>query len=89
MPPTINLRHISIQRVTVAERLDRLRELLKRGDFSFEEAVRGEDRMTVAVTVFALLELYKRGEAWWEQGESFGEIAVHAVTAEPRHARAG
>jgi segregation and condensation protein A len=96
MPPTINLRHISIQRVTVAERLDRLRTLLKGGDFSFEEAVRGEDRMTVAVTVFALLELYKRGEAWWEQDESFGEIAVHAVASsplraagEPRHARAG
>ena len=46
--------------------------------------------MTVAVTVFALLELYKRGEAWWEQGESFGEIAVHAVAAaEPRHAQVG
>lgn len=99
MPPTINLRHISIQRVTVAERLDRLRTLLKGGDFSFEEAVCGEDRMTVAVTVFALLELYKRGEAWWEQGESFGEISVHAVdalaatplrgTGEPRHAQAG
>jgi segregation and condensation protein A len=54
---------------------------LRRGHFSFEEAVQGEDRMTVAVTVFALLELYKRGEAWWEQGESFGEIAVHAVAA--------
>jgi segregation and condensation protein A len=90
MPPTINLRHISIQRVTVAERLDHLRGLLRRGRFSFEEAVCGEDRMTVAVTVFALLELYKRGEAWWEQEDSFGEIAVHAVAAaEPRHARAG
>ena len=95
MPPTLNLRHISIQRVTVAERLDRLRDLLRRGHFSFEEAVRGEDRMTVAVTVFALLELYKRGEAWWEQGENFGEIAVHAAgatplrgTSEPRQARA-
>ncbi len=96
MPPTINLRHISIQRVTVAERLDHLRELLRRtlegtgGSFSFDEAVRGEDRMTVAVTVFALLELYKRGEAWWEQDESFGEIAVHAVAAAQRpEARAG
>jgi len=81
MPPAISLRHISTQRVTVAERLDHLRGLLRRGRFSFEEAVRGEDRMTVAVTVFALLELYKRGEAWWEQDESFGEIAVHAVAA--------
>jgi segregation and condensation protein A len=80
-PPAISLRHISTQRVTVAERLDHLRVLLRRGRFSFEEAVEGEDRMTVAVTVFALLELYKRGEAWWEQDESFGEIAVHAVAA--------
>jgi segregation and condensation protein A len=80
-PPTISLRHISVQRVSVAERLSHLRGLLRRGRFSFEEAVRGADRMTVAVTVFALLELYKRGEAWWEQDESFGEIAVHAVAA--------
>ncbi len=40
--------------------------LLRRGAFSFDEAVRGADRMTVAVTLFALLELYKRGEAGWE-----------------------
>ena len=90
MPPAINLRHISIPRVTVAERLDHLRVLLRRGRFSFEEAVRGADRMTVAVTVFALLELYKRGEAWWEQDESFGEIAVHAASAaEPLRVQAG
>ena len=37
--------------------------------------------MTVAVTLFALLELYKRGEADWEQGESFGEIAVRRAAA--------
>jgi segregation and condensation protein A len=81
MPPAISLRHLSTTRVTVAERLEHLRGLLGRGRFSFEEAVRGADRMTVAITVFALLELYKRGEAWWEQDESFGEIAVHAVAA--------
>ncbi len=88
-PPTISLRHISIPRVTVAERLGHLRGLLRRGRFSFEEAVRGADRLTVAVTVFALLELYKRGEAWWEQEESFGEIAVHAVAAAPAAAGVG
>jgi segregation and condensation protein A len=89
MPPTISLRHISAQRVTVAERLAHLRGLLRRGRFSFEEAVRGTDRMTVAVTVFALLELYKRGEAFWEQDECFGEIAVHAVArAQPSVAAA-
>ena len=77
MPPTISVRHISVPRVTLSERLAHLRRLLRRGSFSFEDAVRGADRMTVAVTLFALLELYKRGEASWEQPESFGEIAIH------------
>ncbi len=78
MPPEINLRHVAVPRVAVAERLALLRGLLRRGAFDFEEAVLGADRMTVAVTLFALLELYKRGEADWRQGESFGEIAVQA-----------
>ncbi len=81
MPPEINLRHVAVPRVAVAERLALLRGLLRRGAFDFDEAVRGADRMTVAVTLFALLELYKRGEADWEQQESFGEIAVHAPEA--------
>jgi segregation and condensation protein A len=81
MPPTINLRHMATPRVSVAERLAHLRALLRRGSFSFDEAVRGADRMTVAVTLFALLELYKRGEAGWEQQESFGEIAVRGLSA--------
>ncbi len=88
MPPAISLRHISATRVTIAERLAHLRALLRRtregtgGSFSFDEAVRGADRMTVAVTLFALLELYKRGEAGWEQHESFGEIAIHRLDRE-------
>jgi segregation and condensation protein A len=79
--PAISLRHITIHRVSLGERLAHLRTLLARGRFSFEEAVGGADRMTVAITLFALLELYKRGEAAWEQEESFGEIEVHAVVA--------
>jgi segregation and condensation protein A len=82
MPPTINVRHIAVARVSVAERLAHLRRLLRRGHFSFDEAVRGADRMTVAVTLFALLELYKRGEAEWSQEESFGEIDVRARARE-------
>ncbi len=82
MPPAISIRHISTARVSVAERLAHLRALLRRGSFSFDEAVRGADRMTVAVTLFALLELYKRGEADWEQRESFGEIAIRAQAHE-------
>ncbi len=83
MPPTISLRHIGAQRVTVAERLAHLRGLLRRGAFSFDEAVQGADRMTVAVTLFALLELYKRGEADWRQPESFGEVTIEAVGSRP------
>jgi segregation and condensation protein A len=75
-PPPLALDHLRTPRVTVSERLDVLRGLLRRGLFEFEEAVRGTDRMTVAVTLYALLELYKRGEADWEQHECFGPIQV-------------
>ncbi len=83
LPPTINVRHIAVPRVSLAERLAHVRGLLRRGAFSFDEAVRGADRMTVAVTLFALLELYKRGEADWTQQECFGEIAVRPQRHEP------
>jgi segregation and condensation protein A len=76
MPKPIDLSHMAMPRVTVAERLAVLRTLLRRGPFSFDEAVKDADRVTVCVTVFALLELYKRGEAAWEQDEPFGEITV-------------
>jgi segregation and condensation protein A len=89
MPPAINLHHISVPRVTLAERLSHLRALLRRGHFTFEEAVGKADRMTVAVTVFALLELYKRGEAAWEQSECFGEIHIHALASPMPAAVAG
>ena len=81
MPPAIDIRHILVPRVSVAERLAHLRSLLRRGGFSFDEAVAGADRMTVAVTLYALLELYKRGEANWRQQQAFGEIAVTPVVA--------
>jgi segregation and condensation protein A len=77
-PAPIDLTHMAMPRVTVGERLAHLRKLLRRGTFSFDEAVEGADRVTVCVTVFALLELYKSGEAAWEQDEPFGPITVHA-----------
>jgi segregation and condensation protein A len=70
-------------RVSLADRLAVLRRLLRRGAFSFDDAVRDADRMTVAVTVFALLELYKRGEAEWQQDEPFGEITVRTDAPAP------
>ena len=72
---------MAVTRVTLGERLTHLRELLRRGRFGFDEAVKDADRVTVAVTLFALLELYKRGEASWEQAEPFGPITVEAVGA--------
>ena len=76
MPSPLDLRPLAAPRVSVAERLEHLRALLRRGTVSFDEAVRDADRVTVAVTLFALLELYKQGEATWTQDEAFGEIAI-------------
>ncbi len=75
-PPEVSLRHLTIPRVSVGERLAHLRSLLRRGACSFDDAVRGADRVTVAVTLFALLELYKQGEATWTQEVPFGDIEI-------------
>jgi segregation and condensation protein A len=83
VPEPVDLRHIGVPKVTVAERLAHLRRLLVRGRFSFDDAVARADRVTVAVTLFALLELYKQGEATWIQGEPFGEITVEATPSAP------
>lgn len=88
LPPEVDLRHMSSPKVTVAERLAHLRRLLRRGSFSFDEAIRGADRVTVAVTLFSLLELYRRGELTWRQSEPFGPIEVSATRAPARLERA-
>ena len=65
--------------MSIEQRLRHLRDLLSRSArFSFDDAVRGADRLTEAVTLFALLELYKAGEARWEQEVPFGPITVGA-----------
>jgi segregation and condensation protein A len=81
-PPKVDIRHLTIPRVAVADRLAHLRRLLRRGRrTTFDEAVAGADRVTVCVTLFALLELYKQGEATWHQDEPFGEIEIRAGEA--------
>ena len=85
-PPALDLTHMRPATVSLADRLGLLRGLLRRGSFSFEEAVRGADRMTVCMTVWALLELYKRGEANWEQDDPFGEVLVTADAVAPAEA---
>jgi segregation and condensation protein A len=104
LPAPVSLEHLTMVRVTVAERLTHLRALLAHGACTFSEAVRGADRVTVAVTLFGLLELYKQGEATWTQAEAFAEIhmtplgpirvpeaesEVRASRADPRRAAAG
>jgi segregation and condensation protein A len=80
IPPPLDLRHVRKPAVSVEQRLRHLRDLLgSRRSFSFDDAVRGTDRLTEAVTLFALLELYKAGEARWEQDEPFGPITVKAA----------
>jgi segregation and condensation protein A len=82
-PPPLNLSHMARPLVTVEQRLSHLRGLLKgRGRFSFDDAVKGADRVTEAVTLFALLEMYKAGEARWEQSEPFAPITVVGGNAE-------
>ena len=75
-PPRVDITHMGQVRVSVRERLDVLRGLLRRGAVSFDEAVRGADRVTVCITLFALLEMYKQGEATWTQDEPLGEITI-------------
>jgi segregation and condensation protein A len=75
-PPKVDVTHLGQVRVSVTERVRVLRSLLRRGRTTFDEAVRGADRVTVCITLFALLEMYKQGEATWDQGEPFGEITI-------------
>jgi segregation and condensation protein A len=85
-PPALDLRHLASPHVSVADRLAHLRGLLRRGHFSFDEAVERADRMTVAVTLFALLELHKQGEATWTQSAPFAPIEVAAARTESQSA---
>ena len=80
LPAKLDFSHISVMRVSVADRVAHLREMLRSAvALSFDDAVRDADRMTVAVTLWALLELHKRGEASWDQVEPFGEIIVRRM----------
>ncbi len=82
VPPKLDLGHVARPRVSIEQRLAHMRGLLSRvGMFTFDDAVKGADRVTEAVTLFALLELYKAGEADWEQSESFGPITIRAGRA--------
>ena len=63
MPEPVDIAPHVGSRVTVAERLAHLRILLRRGSFSFDEAVAQADRVTVAVTLFARARAVQAGRA--------------------------
>jgi segregation and condensation protein A len=88
LPAPVDIRHMAAPRVSLAERVSLLRELLRRGSFNFEAAVGQADPVTVAVTLFGVLELYKQGELTWRQDQPFGEIVIEAVRAGQEPARA-
>jgi len=81
LPDPVDVRHMALPKVSVAERLVHLRRLLRQGSFTFAEAVARADRVTVATTLFAVLELYKQGELTWTQEQPFGEITIEALGA--------
>ena len=78
-PPPLDLRHMAgrASRSRCGSRTC-ARSCPERPRFSFDEAVKGADRLTEAMTLWALLELYKSGEAAWQQDENFGPITVTA-----------
>jgi segregation and condensation protein A len=84
MPEPVDVGHIAVPKVTVAERLAHLRALLSRGRFTFDEAVARADRVTVAVTLYALLELYKQGELTWSQEQPFAQITIESLRSSER-----
>jgi|SRR5437588_3956167 len=85
LPDPVDVRHMALPKVSVAERLAHLRTLLRRGSFTFSEAVARADRVTVAVTLFALLELYKQGELTWTQEQPFAEVLIDRCSTASEH----
>jgi segregation and condensation protein A len=88
-PPAIDTAHVRRRLVPIDVFLDRFRRALaERRGFTFEEAVRGLDRLAQATAFLAVLELVKRGEAEAEQPEAFAPIRVRRRAARPADERA-
>jgi len=79
-PPPIDLGHMATARVTVGERLAVLRNLLRRGTFSFDEAVKDADRVTVAERLSHLRSLLRRGTCSFDDAVRGADRVTVAVT---------
>lgn len=76
--PFVDLEHVTVETVTVAETVFELaRSLPQRGSCSFRELVEGvADRIEVIVRFLAVLELCKLGRVVLRQGHTFGDLHV-------------
>jgi segregation and condensation protein A len=73
--------HIVELKVQFERQVDRLRELLSRGRFSFDKAFGQEQPLVQALSLFALLDLISNGEAAASQSRPFGDISVRPKEA--------
>jgi len=76
--PSVDLDHVTVETVTVAETVLTLaRDLPERGSLSFRELVAGiEDRIEIIVRFLAVLELCKLGRVRLGQGQTFGDLHI-------------
>lgn len=83
--PVLDLSHVTVEQVSVAEAVSELESLLPgRGEVTFKELTSHlKTRMQVIVRFLALLELHKRGVLTLDQGETFGDLHVTWLDREP------
>jgi segregation and condensation protein A len=76
--PVVDLYHVTVETVTVAETVVELaRWLPSRGTLSFRQLVAGlHDRIEIIVRFLAVLELCKLGRVGLGQGTTFGDLTI-------------
>jgi segregation and condensation protein A len=82
--PSVDLEHVTVEAVTVAETVLELAQTLpERRSCSFRELVAGiTDRIEIIVRFLAVLELCKLGRVVLRQGHTFGDLHVTWVSEE-------
>ena len=84
--PVVDLYHVTVDTVTVADAVAALaRRLPRLGTATFRELTRHlTSRMEIIVRFLALLELCKQGRISLDQGHTFGDLEVAWVAADRR-----
>ncbi len=89
--PVVDLSHVTVDAVSVAEAVAELEVRLPRHGWATFRELTGhlQTRMEVIVRFLAVLELYKRGRVGLEQGRTFGELEVTWVAGDRSAGEAG